>query len=137
MHSNNRIPLPARCNRTKVEIKSADVDYLSHNRSTSDNPRLALAHATKLVTDPEAEDKLIGIFGGVSSEESRAVQVCRHVLPARMLSRQFMVLTAPRDPVVYLQMLVLMLHYQLVASTFDYSQISPVSEARELSDKQR
>ena len=52
-----------------------EVDYLSQNRSTSDNPRLALAHATKLVTDPEAEDKLIGIFGGVSSEESRAVQV--------------------------------------------------------------
>lgn len=69
--------------RSRVEMKSAEVEVFGNDRATGDDPRLALAHATEIVTNPEAEDKLIGIFGGVSSEESRAVQVLL-LLPCRV-----------------------------------------------------
>lgn len=39
------------------------------------DPRMALAAATQVCTEPEAEDRLLGFFGGISSEESKAVQV--------------------------------------------------------------
>jgi len=63
------------------------------------DPRRALVAATEVCTHPEAQDRTLGFFGGISSDESKAVQ--------------------------------------LVASTFGFVQVSPVSEGQELSDKNR
>eukprot|EP00873_Tetraselmis_striata_P014502 jgi/Tetstr1/434766/TSEL_023817.t1 len=84
---------------TGLRGNGTSVDFYALDSHANGDPRKALALATEVCTDPEAENRLLGFFGGISSEESKSVQ--------------------------------------LVASTFGYSQVSPVSEGQELSDKTR
>ena len=46
-----------------------------NNSDANGDPRLALVAATRVCSDPEAENRLLGFYGGISSEESKAVQV--------------------------------------------------------------
>ena len=72
-----------------VLLDSSTVQFLSVANEANGDPRLAFAAATEIVTNPEAENRLLGFFGGISSEESKAVQVailCSFIFIASFLT---------------------------------------------------
>lgn len=58
------------------------MDFYALDSHANGDPRKALALATEVCTDPEAENRLLGFFGGISSEESKSVQVQALPIPS-------------------------------------------------------